>query len=222
MRAAVRRLRAGAVTGCDGLTAVTPPCRFRFSGPEVNRPGGRHVREVVERVFGRPERRDSEFLRALYAQHGAHLLRYVLHLFGGDFQRAEDIVQETFLRAWQHRYEFAAKSAAPWLHTVAHNLVVSAYRRGAARPQESPLGEEEPPCAADDLERAVESWHMADALRELTPEHRAVLVQVYHLRRSVAEAAAHLGIREGAVKSLCYYALRALRTMLEERGVTAP
>jgi len=74
----------------------------------------------------------------------------------------------------------------------------------------------------DALDRALESWQMADALRGLSPEHRAVLVQVYYLRRTVAEAAEHLGIPQGTVKSRCYYALRALRSVLEERGVTAP
>jgi RNA polymerase sigma-70 factor, ECF subfamily len=176
----------------------------------------------VEHLFGRRDRRDSEFLRALYAQHGPALLRQLLRLCGGDWQRAEDIAQETFLRAWQHRDELEPRTAAPWLHTVAHNLVVSAYRRRSARPRETPLGDTEPLCEDDELDRALDTWHMADALRGLTPEHREVLVQVYYLRRTVAEAAAQLGIPPGTVKSRCYYALRALRSVLEERGVTAP
>ncbi|MCL2554255.1 MAG: sigma-70 family RNA polymerase sigma factor [Actinomycetia bacterium] len=176
----------------------------------------------MEHLFGRRDRRDGEFLRALYALHGPSLLGQVLRLCGGDYQRAEDIVQETFLRAWQHRDALVPETAAPWLHTVAHHLVVSAHRRRAARPQEAPLGDTEPPSGDDALDRALESWHMADALRGLSPEHRAVLVQVYYLRRTVAEAAEQLGIPQGTVKSRCYYALRALRSVLEERGVTAP
>ena len=45
---------------------------------------------------------DEELIRALYAEHAAPLLRYAVHLMSGDRQRAEDIVQETLLRAWQH------------------------------------------------------------------------------------------------------------------------
>ncbi|MGD1223494.1 MULTISPECIES: sigma-70 family RNA polymerase sigma factor [Streptomyces] len=177
----------------------------------------------MERVSAQQDCWGSEFLRALYARQGPPLFRHVLRLLNGDHQRAEDIVQETFLRAWQHREELTAESAAPWLHTVAHHLVVSAYRRRAARPQESLLGDELPTDEGqDDIERALESWHMIDALRALSPEHRAVLVHVYYLRRSVAEAAEHLGVPRGTVKSRCYYALRALRAVLEERGVTAP
>ena len=41
-------------------------------------------------------------IRGLYAEHGGALLRYALHLTGGDRQRAEDLVQETMVRAWRH------------------------------------------------------------------------------------------------------------------------
>lgn len=188
----------------------------------MNRPEIRRVAGGVEHASAR---RDGEFLRALYTRHGPGLLGHALRLLAGDYQRAEDIVQETFLRAWQHRAELDPARAAPWLHTVARNLVVSAHRRTAARPVELAYDGPAPEPrdrVDDDLDRALETWHMADALRDLSPEHRAALVQVYYLRRTVAEAADQLGIPPGTVKSRCYYALRALRAVLEERGVTSP
>lgn len=167
------------------------------------------------------------FLAALYARHGSALIGHVLRLCGGDYQRAEDIVQETFLRAWQHRETLDQERAGPWLHTVAHNLVISTYRRTRARPAETPLGEDEPaaPPAAEgseeELDRMLESWQMAEALRGLSPEHREALIHVYYLRRTVAETAEELGVPVGTVKSRCYYGLRALRGVLEEKGVTS-
>jgi RNA polymerase sigma-70 factor (ECF subfamily) len=165
------------------------------------------------------------FLCALYAQHGRALLGYVRRRVGGDHQRAEDIVQETFLRAWQHREAVDSDRAGPWLHTVAHNLVVSSYRRAGARPPETPLGEDEPPglpgSGEDELDRMLESWQLAEALRGLRQEHREALIHVYYLRRTVAETAQELGIPSGTVKSRCYYGLRALRNILEESGVTS-
>lgn len=75
-------------------------------------------------------------------------------------------------------------------------------------------------CSADDeLERAVESWAVAEALAALRQEHREVLLEVYYRGRSVKEASATLGIPPGTVKSRTYYALRALRLALEERGL---
>jgi RNA polymerase sigma-70 factor (ECF subfamily) len=49
-----------------------------------------------------------------------------------------------------------------------------------------------------------------------------VIVEMYYRGRSVAEAAAVLGLPDGTVRSRTFYALRALRVALEERGVTGP
>ncbi len=73
---------------------------------------------------------------------------------------------------------------------------------------------------ANEIERAVESWTMAEALRQLSEQHREVLVQAHWLGRSVAETARVLGVPPGTVKSRTYYAIRALRLILEEMGLT--
>ena len=59
--------------------------------------------------------RDEELVRALYAEHAAALLRFTLRMTDGDRQRAEDIVQETLLRAWLHPEAIAERPARPWL-----------------------------------------------------------------------------------------------------------
>jgi RNA polymerase sigma-70 factor (ECF subfamily) len=84
-------------------------------------------------------------------------------------------------------------------------------------------GRRRPPGAAvqatDEIGRALESWTFAEALADLSADHRAVLVETYYHGRSVAEAAAALGVPPGTVKSRSYYALRALKLALEERGL---
>jgi RNA polymerase sigma-70 factor (ECF subfamily) len=60
---------------------------------------------------------------------------------------------------------------------------------------------------------------MEEALMRLTHEHRQALVAVHYRRLSVAEAAAEFGVPAGTVKSRCFYALKALRTALDELGV---
>jgi RNA polymerase sigma-70 factor (ECF subfamily) len=162
---------------------------------------------------------DEELIRALYAEHAAALLRYAMHLMSGDQQRAEDIVQETLLRAWQHPEAIADRPARPWLFAVARNLAIDAYRARRARPHEVGEAALEMLPGSDDAERALESWAVADALRELRPEHRGVLLETYYRGKSVAEAAVALGIPTGTVKSRTFYALRALRLALEERGL---
>jgi len=71
------------------------------------------------------------------------------------------------------------------------------------------------------VDAALERWLVADALATLTPEHRSVLVHTYYAGRTVTAAAAVLGVPSGTVKSRVFYALRALRLALEERGVTS-
>ena len=74
----------------------------------------------------------------------------------------------------------------------------------------------------DDVDRALDARQVTDALASLSVDHRQVLIETYYRGRSVAEAATALGVPPGTVKSRTYYALRALRLVLEERGVTEP
>jgi RNA polymerase sigma-70 factor, ECF subfamily len=162
---------------------------------------------------------DEELIRALYAEHAAPLLRYAVHLMSGDRQRAEDIVQETLLRAWQHPEAIAGRPARPWLFAVARNLAIDAYRARQSRPPEVGEAALDVLPAPDEAERALESWAIADALSSLRTEHKRVLLETYYRGKSVAEAAATLGVPAGTVKSRTFYALRALRLALEERGL---
>ena len=162
---------------------------------------------------------DEAFVRALYAEHGGALLRYALHLTGGDRQRAEDLVQETIVRAWRHPEALADRPARPWLFAVARNLAVDSYRARQARPPETGQAALELLPSDDDADRTLESWAVADALASLRPDHRRVIVETYYRGCSVAEAAATLGIPAGTVKSRTFYALKALKLALQERGL---
>lgn len=157
-------------------------------------------------------------LAALQREHGGPLFALLLRLSDGDRQRAEDLVQETLLRAWQHPEALHAEdfdSVRPWLLTVARRLAIDARRARQARPPE--VGDEVPENArvtADHAERAAAMLDVREAVKTLTPEHRDVLILVYFRGASVAEAAQTLGIPPGTVKSRAYYALRALRRVL--------
>lgn len=71
----------------------------------------------------------------------------------------------------------------------------------------------------DDADRTLESWAVADALASSRPDHRRVIVETYYRSCSVGEAAATLGIPAGTVKSRTFYALKALKLALQERGL---
>lgn len=172
------------------------------------------------RLAERPAPVDGEaFLSALYAEHGAALLAHARRLTG-DEGRAEDAVQETLLRAWKSAGRLTAddRPLRPWLFTVLSHVAVSDYRARRARPLEvgGELTEQLP--APPDLDRALEAWQLQAAVRQLSLAHREVLLELYFHGRSVAEAAEVLGVPAGTVKSRSFYALRALRLVLEEAG----
>jgi len=169
-----------------------------------------------------PAATGEQQLRCLYDQYAGPLLGYVQRLLGGDRAQAEDIVQETLLRAWRIGDRLDRRSARQWLFTVARNLVADRGRARRARPAEVGDAPLSALAAPEELERSLLAWQVEDALRALKPDHRAVLVEVYYRDRTVSQAAAALGIPEGTVKSRTYFALRALRRALEARGVTTP
>jgi RNA polymerase sigma-70 factor, ECF subfamily len=159
--------------------------------------------------------------RYLFRRFRRPLLHYVLSLVNGDYSFAEDVVQETMLRAWLHIDELEAARAGPWLYQVAHNIAISAfYRKREARPREVPIVQDTFPVMDRDFDRAVDATYLRTALLELSYEHREAVVQLYYLQRSVAEVAALLDIPAGTVRSRAFYALRELRLVLERRGVT--
>jgi len=151
------------------------------------------------------------------------LIGFVLPLVNGDLQAAEDVVQETMLKGWQHSTELKPEQARSWLHAVARNIAISAYhRRRRARPREVPLDENALPHTDDGVDRLSDAWLLRAALDSLSPAHRAVITELFYHRKTVAEAAELLGVPEGTARSRCFYGLRALRTALEKQGITRP
>ncbi|HEU4945597.1 MAG TPA: sigma-70 family RNA polymerase sigma factor [Kribbella sp.] len=159
---------------------------------------------------------DAEaMVRSLYEEHGRSLLAYATRLTG-DRAAAEDVVQETLVRAWKHADDLVEGkgSVRGWLLTVARNIVTDRARAKAARPPEVAEQVDRPPVERDHSESVVNTMVVLDALDQVSPEHREVLVELYYRGRSVTEAAAELGVPPGTVKSRTYYALRALRAVM--------
>ncbi|GGT13241.1 sigma-70 family RNA polymerase sigma factor [Streptomyces purpureus] len=156
---------------------------------------------------------DERALEELQREHGPALLNFLLGLTYGDRQRAEDLLQETLVRAWQHpeAFEGPYESMRPWLFTVGRRLAIDARRSRMARPTE--IGDGALAAAADPsdpTESAAVALDVRAAVRGLSAEHRAVLVRLYFDGLTVNEAARELGIPAGTVKSRSFYALRAL------------
>jgi RNA polymerase sigma-70 factor (ECF subfamily) len=166
---------------------------------------------------------DAAAIRALYDEHAGALLRYAMRLTG-DRAESEDVVQETLLRAWRHPEVFddSEKSARSWLFAVARNMIIDARRSLRFRSEVGELYDSDAPGRADrdEVNAALDRLLIGDALAQLSPEHRAVIVRSFHLGWPTALIAADLRIAEGTVKSRLHYALRMLRLRMHEAGVT--
>ena len=207
-----------------GMTAINlnpeafaaEPSAWLDRGTRVRRIGASDAggHSVAERD---PRPTADAVIRSLYEEHGRSVLAYATRLTG-DRAAAEDVAQETFLRAWKNEAKLleGRGSVRGWLLTVARNIVTDRARARAARPTEVAEVPDRPPVDADHSEAVVNSMIVLDALDQLSPEHREVLVELYYKGRTVTQAAAALGVPAGTVKSRSHYALRALRAVMAD------
>jgi RNA polymerase sigma-70 factor, ECF subfamily len=150
----------------------------------------------------------------LHAEHATALLRFLIGLTGGEWYTAEDLLQETMIRAWRSLDTVPADSAGcrRWLLTVARRVAIDSARRRRARPAEIGPLDLEHVAAADNTTDTVllaDSWR--NAVRCLSETHRTILSELYFRGRSLDETAQFLGIPLGTVKSRAHYAVRTLR-----------
>jgi RNA polymerase sigma-70 factor, ECF subfamily len=158
--------------------------------------------------------------------HGAALHTYATKLTGGDRYAAEDVVQETWVRAWRNLDRLTENhgSVRGWLMRVAHNIAVDQHRGRRARPTEVELPDQDleyvavAQAASDEVETRVVVGAILDGLSAV---HRTTLVEVYYADRTAASAAEALGVPAGTVKSRLFNALRALREVVPVRALEA-
>ncbi len=192
---------------------------------DAHRETARPVRNLVlvrpqeqPRAASGPPRARSESMDELWRINGTVLMRFALKLTLGDKYRAEDIVQETLLRAWRHPevVDGHAESIRPWLFTVARNVAIDLWRTQSRHDDMLEERQTDRPNPVEDIDLAITAMDVRAAIARLRPEHRPVIVEVYYLGRSVAEVAKLLNIPEGTVKSRTYYGLRHLKRLLTE------
>ena len=95
---------------------------------------------------------------------------------------ADDIVQETFIRAWRRLPELTAdeRPVRPWLFRVARNLVIDADRAARSRPVTIPGQPAEGGGPDAGLDQVLDRQLLAGALQRLSPTHRTVLVETFY------------------------------------------
>lgn len=163
-------------------------------------------------------------LEELYRRFEHRLFGLGLNLLG-DRGLAEELVQETFVRLWRTaaRFDPERGSVATYVMAIARRLAIDLWRRPSSRPFNPPpppdSKEADPADPADPVDSLMTRIVVREAMQALSPAHREVLDLMHGGNLKQAEIAELLGIPLGTVKTRAYYALRALKLALDERGV---
>ncbi|MBX7236657.1 MAG: RNA polymerase sigma factor [Caldilineales bacterium] len=161
---------------------------------------------------------DAIAWETLVRQHQTPVFR-LAYLIVGDADAAEDIAQETFLRAFRslHRFD-VGRPLRPWLLQIATNLAYN-QRRSAGRyfAALQRLFQATPPAAMHQEAHVAhdEATILWQAIRRLGRTDQEIIYMRYYLELTEAETAAALGIAPGTVKSRLHRALQRLRAVVQ-------
>jgi RNA polymerase sigma-70 factor (ECF subfamily) len=164
--------------------------------------------------------RDADGFDELYASTSQRLLRYGYALTG-DLTEAQDVVQETYVRAWRSWRQVAAHPAPEaWLRLTASRLATDRYRRLAGLRRAVTRSGPTPPVGPPSEDAVL----LAAALRRIPSDQRRALALHYLLDLSVADIALELGVPDGTVKSWLSRGRAALAAQLptERTGTEVP
>jgi RNA polymerase sigma-70 factor (ECF subfamily) len=161
---------------------------------------------------------DEAGLRAAFLAHGRELVGFARRRLN-DPTHAEDVVQETFARAWRSRgrFEPSLGTMRTWLFAIERRVLLDVHSRWNRDAAER-LEDEDMVLEDDRIDEALLSLQITSALSALDAEHRLVITELYLNGRSGPEIAALFGIPEGTVRSRAYYALRSLRAHMDDNG----
>jgi RNA polymerase sigma-70 factor (ECF subfamily) len=179
-------------------------------------------------VIAASEARDRARFEEEALTHAEHLYRIAVRLTGGQ-QAAEDLVQETYLRAFRAWRSYRpGTNLAAWLATIMRNANLDELRRQSRRPVQEPLDDDgdyylynrlaaSGPVPQDEVLARLSGTAIVSALADLPPMFREVVVLVDVGDFSYADAAEILGIPIGTVMSRLYRGRRALKRALADR-----
>lgn len=171
-----------------------------------------------EELIRRMRRGDEAALMALYDRYAGYVSAIAIRILS-DRQLAEEVVQDTFLRSWDHvdAYESSRGRVIAWLTRIARNRAIDLLRsrsHQARRREAAPLSETVPAAATDVTDVIALHEALTAALAALPPEQRHVIELAYYGGLTQAEISEQLGTPLGTVKTRTRAAMDRLRVAL--------
>jgi RNA polymerase sigma factor (sigma-70 family) len=196
--------------------------------PEVRDTVGGNAREFSDpKMVGRLADGEVEALRALYQHYGMLAYSLAVRILGDRVLRAEDVIQEAFMRVWSHADSFDATrgSLRSWLLTTVRNRAINCLRdRAGVEGQKLELSGELPIHGAGsdpwrDVPESLEGQTVREALANLPPDQRQVVELAYYGGYTQREIAAMVGIPLATVKVRTWMALEKLSSYFQGRAM---
>ena len=165
---------------------------------------------------------DEEAFRVLVERHSRSIYRLAYRMTGKP-EDAEDVVQETFVRAYKQLARFEARSNfATWLYRIGFNCSIDYMRARphresaeAARHARTPVARRDSGPSMDDLVFAGQiGERVQDALRDLSPQERAAFLMRHYHGCSIEEICEALGLKSNAAKHSIFRAVKKMRVAL--------
>jgi RNA polymerase sigma-70 factor (ECF subfamily) len=194
----------------DEAVEVAPPVEDRTEDQLA-------VWELVRRA----QSGDAEGFGLLYDRYVDVVFRYLYHRVG-DRATAEDFTSETFVRALRRidSLSFQGRDVGAWLVTIARNIVLDHVKSSRYRLEVSTADMRDADRATDGPEEAVlqrlTNAELMAGVAQLSDDQRECLVLRFMQGLSVAETAAAMGKKDGAIKALQHRAVRRLASLLPE------
>ncbi len=160
---------------------------------------------------------DTAAFEALYRRHVGRIHGTVLRLVGYDHGRAEELVQDAFVRAWQKLETFRRQSAfGTWMYRLAVNTALMSLRSQAADPVRM-LPDDQLPDTGDEPFCPAERDELEHAIATLPPRARAVFVLHDVEGWKHQDIATELDMAPGTSKAQLHRARLLLRQVLGDR-----
>lgn len=178
-----------------------------------------------EKLMGCIQRGDTSAFNELYDRYSKRLLSYFFRELGGDQGKAQDFLQDVFLKIVEKPELFnAEKSFSTWIFTVAYNMCKNEYRRLAVREivENNPdMDEVLQDCESEyhPSEKRVDQKAFEKALLteldKLDDGHRTAFLLRHQQNLSIRKIGEVLGCSEGTVKSRLFYTTQKLAAKLK-------
>jgi len=179
-----------------------------------------------EAAAARAKAGDADAFRVLVERHSRPLFRLAFRMTGNE-QDAEDIVQDTFLRAYRRIEKFDERASfGTWLYRITVNCSLDLVRARKRRSEQSgptnpEMGDliQSLPASSPTPDRMAMSGEakqrIAEAMEELSASERTAFVLRHFEGHSIGEIASVLKIKDEAVKNTVFRAVKKMRTELE-------